>query len=1154
MNVRKDSVVLVSVVLGLALLTAAAPAQVAKPVGETKVVIDFEDASIWKSENDSPFATTTQHVTQGKKSLKVTYTTKPQWSNILTYTPPLTDWSGFRYLNFDIHLDGKMPREFGIWVRDKALHKAEHTWPIGPGWNTLTLDLDFMQKTAGLDRSKVIGLCLHKGSNEPETVCYLDNMYLSKEQPVTPKLPPVRMPDTELLQNGGFEMLKAPDELGSPFQWWISRRWQGASFLGRGRRAVFKGASSAMLDGRGVCKIGWYSPPIEVKNPTKLKLTAYVQAEDLRKGLWGQFATITLTDIGERGLPGGSVNLPEDTYAWKKVELVVDVPAKCPFVKVFIQLYGSGRLWVDEMSLRGVDLNVQTGVKLADTGRKLLIDPPLVTEGPAVLAKKRTAQRSMDELEALVAQAKAGEIETLYAEIPLMLGKLAFDVRWDLPEHLELRQDYADYVYRKCEQAKRNLRAVMAGAKPDLKVPPHPDFSKLKLKGRYYCLDDEPKILFSMQYHRGGELTQWFCPEGYAAWISAVGGSRYNYQSTPVWQVYQKYPDTRRVYDDSWCGHIIKDKYSAGGTGRCVISLDSPRMMEAIAQSMREIYLPPIRRRSYPPLYVNMGFEYSYVNYDKYSGEKFKKWLQDKYGTIAELNTTWKTKLASFDAVTMPSYDWRKAETNPAKYHDWGEFNLWRFTDYMKWAKAEIRKLLPDALTTTGGGSPFGAGFWRQGIDEEALMEAGVTDIWLSETGSRAIGVTSVMDLQRSLTKEPRLILDPEYHALPNTCFLMFLHGCGVMDYWWWPPRMPSDFYASSMKHSHLRTLPEVEAVMETALDVRRMAKHIAPFPDAKPQFAVLYPEATLIQKHPAAQGNKTPYTFEVERTYGAAVRLDTPVGFASSKMIRDGRLSEFKVLVATGARHVAPDVWEKIKSWARAGGTLVITPTSLVADQYNRKRNYLKEIGIEILGEEVPQYLAGEAKRGIDQSGELDFIQGPVAKTIVKKQPTRSLVKTGEPMSRAVPMFLRAEGIIQSVQASKEWDVRRKYVETGEPAMLSRPFGKGRIYYMAGQFDIPSRKIFFNQLMERLGFDRPVRALTLAGGYPEGVESRTVRFKGDYLTYLHNETGEPRTVKLVATGKQVAEIFNLNIEERIPAPTMTLAPYETRIMRIRLR
>ena len=43
-------------------------------------------------------------------------------------------------------------------------------------------------------------------------------------------------------------------------------------------------------------------------------------------------------------------------------------------------------------------------------------------------------------------------------------------------------------------------------------------------------------------------------------------------------------------------------------------------------------------------------------------------------------------------------------EKNPAKYYDWGEFNLWRFTDHMKWAETEIRKLLPGALTTTGGG------------------------------------------------------------------------------------------------------------------------------------------------------------------------------------------------------------------------------------------------------------------------------------------------------------------------------------------------------------------------------------------------------------------------------------------------------------------
>ncbi|HUW55735.1 MAG TPA: beta-galactosidase trimerization domain-containing protein [Planctomycetota bacterium] len=1151
MNTRGNWTVLVG---ALALLLASgASAQTAKPVGETKLVIDFEDAAIWMSENDSPFETAAEHVTQGRKSLRVHYTNKPQWSNVYTAKPPLTDWSGFRYLNFDVYWEDKLPGDFGMWIRDKALHKAEASTPLGNGWNTVTVDLDELQKTAELDRANVTSLCLYK-EVEQEVVCHIDNMYLSKERPVVPKAEPVRMPDAELLTNGGFEMLKAPDELGSPFAWWISRRWQGASFLGRGTRAVFSGTSSAMLDGRGPCKIGWYTPPIEVKSPTKLKLTAYVQAKDLQKGLWGQFGSITLTDVGERGLPGASVNLPEGTYAWKKVELVADVPAKCPYVKVFIQLYGPGQVWVDEMSLTGVDLAAATGSKLADTGRPLVADPPLVTEDPVVLAKKRLAQRSMKQLEAAVAQAKAKGVETLYDEIPLMLGQLAFDVRWDLPEHLALRRGYADTVYRRCEEAKRHLRQVMAGAAPNLEVPPHPDFAKLKLKGRYYSDGDEPKILFSMQYHRAGELIKWFCPEGYADWIAAVGASRYDVQQTPVWEAYQKYPDTHRVYDDGWCGHIIRDKYSAGGAGRCVISLDSPDMLKAIAESIATVYAPKVKNRRTPALYLNMGFEYSYVNYDKYSGEKFRKWLERKYGTVAELNKVWKTDLKTLNDVTMPSYHWATPENNPAKYHDWGEFNLWRFTDFMKWAKSEMLKHVPGALTTTGGGEPFGAGFWRQGIDEEALMNEGVCDIWLSETGSRALGVTSVMDLQRSLTAEPKLILDPEYHARPNTCFLMFLHGCGVMDYWWWPSSLPGEFYDSSMKHSQLLTLPEVEAVMETALDVRRMAKVIAPFPDAKASIALLYPRASLIQKFPAAEGHKTPYTIEVERTYGAAVRLDTPVGFASSKRIREDVLKEFKVLVVPGARYVNAEVWEKIKQWVTGGGTLVVTPTSLVADEYLRKRNYLNEIGIEILAEELPEFMAGEAKRGIDQSGELDFIQGPVAKTIITKQPTRTLLKTGEPMTRPVPMFLKAEGVIQTVKASKEWDVRRKCVETGDPAMLVRPFGKGRIYYMAAQFDIPSRKIFFDHLMGRLAFDRPIRALTPAGDFPEGVESRTVSRRGDCLTYLHNETGEEKTVKLAAKGKQFAEIFNLNTEEKVPSATMTLAPYETRILRIRLR
>jgi hypothetical protein len=110
----------------------------------------------------------------------------------------------------------------------------------------------------------------------------------------------------------------------------------------------------------------------------------------------------------------------------------------------------------------------------------------------------------------------------------------------------------------------------------------------------------------------------------------------------------------------------------------------------------------------------------------------------------------------------------------------------------------------------------------------------------------------------------------------------------------------------------------------------------------------------------------------------------------------------------------------------------------------------------------------------------------------------------------------------------------------------------------MAAQLTLESRKRFFDLLMAWAMFERPIRAVTPADGYLEGVESRTVPFEGGYLTYLHNESDKDVTVKLFAagteSGKSFAEIFCVNTEEKIASPTMKLAPYETRIMKIKLK
>src|SRR6185369_7323803 len=121
-----------------------------------------------------------------------------------------------------------------------------------------------------------------------------------------------------------------------------------------------------------------------------------------------------------------------------------------------------------------------------------------------------------------------------------------------------------------------------------------------------------------------------------------VGASRYDFQKMPIWEAYKNFPDTHRVYDDGWCGHIIRDKYSDGGNDRCVINLDSPHMQEAIAKSIG-IYSERAKNNHEPALIINLGFEYTYTDYSTFSADKFHNWLKTKYGQVAELNKIWKT-------------------------------------------------------------------------------------------------------------------------------------------------------------------------------------------------------------------------------------------------------------------------------------------------------------------------------------------------------------------------------------------------------------------------------------------------------------------------------------------------------------------------------
>lgn len=625
--------------------------------------------------------------------------------------------------------------------------------------------------------------------------------------------------------------------------------------------------------------------------------------------------------------------------------------------------------------------------------------------------------------------------------------------------------------------------------------------------------------------------------------VSSVGAHRYDFQTTPIWELYQKDPKSHRVFDGGWCGHIIKDRWSIGGYGgtetECIISLDYPPMLEAVRKSIL-MKAEEFRKGPHYNRYkmLALQWELTYQNYDEPSKVKWQNWLRRRYGTVEELNSIWKTDLTDFDAVTLPPVDWN-AEENPAKFYDFGEFNLWRFTDYLLWARNVIEEQLPGWPTTTGGGQPFGSGFAHDAVDEEYLRVNGVVDIFLSETGSRSWGTAVSMDLQHSMDPSAA-IQDPEYHAAGGLMPLMFFHGAAVIDFYDWVGAGAN------------AALPHAYATLRGTLDVRRLAEYVVQFPKASPQAAILYSRASLIQRFPGTTGQRgvdTPYTLELQKCYRAGTLLDAPMGFITTRQVKAGIRDDLRVIIVPGVYFANADEVAKVLSFAEAGGTVLMMPTSFVADEYNRRRDYLKGLGVTILKEEVPNYLAAKARPGVSVPGsEYDFIQGPIAETIVTEEPAAALTWKAEGPKPADS--LAGRGIRQTIAVAGDHQVLAAY-EDGSPAVVAKPHGRGEVIYVAMQLEQGSVADLLDWVYDRASVERLLRAKSPTGERIPGLESRTVRYGDGFLTCLYNMTERTVTASLHPTMK-VRSIEDLTYaRSQEPSATFELGPYEFCVLKL---
>ena len=718
----------------------------------------------------------------------------------------------------------------------------------------------------------------------------------------------------------------------------------------------------------------------------------------------------------------------------------------------------------------------------------------------------------MERLERGIRLAQLGGKQTLYAEAGQLVAEIGWEARglypWtrhpaqrqrDLEDALEIVRRhsrgldlYARGVFHEDDEDDSNIPLPV--------VPALPGLSALKIDGN--ALVDghgHPVLLYAMNYHSDGPLCRFFAPDDHRVESYAVGGgSRYDIEWSPVYRAFHQAADGHRVGFRGWCGHLIKDQWAMGGRKEnVVICLESEEIRRAVSQYNREHQHEWWHN---PHLIYNiLAYELMYMCYCEKSVEMFRQWLREKHGEIGALNRAWGTEIERFDQIQPPQAPdgIPPAETSRGLWFDWTFWNARRFTDILIWAKEDIRKIDPHIPLCSGGTSSMvSAGNGNAGIDEELII-AEVDDVILHEGGDLL-----TLDLLRAIADRPKPVVDPEHGGSAYQMLQGFLHGKSTISKFWWPKQPSRQFPHMTLQAPMQGSVPlaEVEEHLRVALDVRRLRREIALFWDLPAEVAIHYSRTCMLQvPFELLGGRTTPFLQALRLSYDTLRLLDAPVTFASERQISAGKIDAFKILVLPAVRYMPAAVFERLDGYLRGGGTLVLLPEGLLADEYARPQEYLARWGIRVDAAHIPQIAGlGPAEQGYDQSFSQTVHFGEGREMRATEADDRLFAEPGE---------VETAGIFQEIDV----EGGEVLAAAGNSTLLVRKeIGAGALYYFAGMPEKRTLRAFMDAIMEQAGVYRPFRVSAPDGSRLAEVEARLVHTKFFDLLYLVNAGDEP--------------------------------------------
>jgi len=286
---------------------------------------------------------------------------------------------------------------------------------------------------------------------------------------------------------------------------------------------------------------------------------------------------------------------------------------------------------------------------------------------------------------------------------------------------------------------------------------------------------------------------------------------------------------------------------------------------------------------------------------DPYAQADFRRWVERKHGSLAALNRAWETQFASFDQIAPALPVTMLAKQQRFDFTGWYTDSM---SDWCEWWAREARRALPKTPIYQSAG---GWGFRETGTDYSAQTKA-MKDI---DGGVRLTNETDSYEQNFYVTRlaataarlyRVRLGYEPaSSHTARGVVGRLFETASTKGDHWFTYHGNLFDHQLSIAKW--LKYLPVLDARQDPLIDV-----------------AVYYPETEN-------QLSDAPFRYLYAWGFypvAREIRRVVEVDYLDERLIREGYLDRYKVLVFAWGNHLEAVVQKVIDTWLRNGGMII--------------------------------------------------------------------------------------------------------------------------------------------------------------------------------------------------------------------------------------